>query len=138
LNAPDSPVWTSKTDVFTPVNIDPDEMDATSEDAAHALACYIDLLQRTDQIWKLPLDAERDCKQICASLSAIGLRCCRVDIVVRRALLRDTNSLAATVYFTACGPTLEDATHQLGECMAAFADVVAAPRSLSTSRAVRL
>jgi hypothetical protein len=137
LNAPDSPVWTSKTDVFTPATIDPDEMNASPEAAAHALACYIDLLQRSHQVWNLPVDAERDCKQICAHLSVFGLRCCRVDIVVRRALAGDRNELAATVYLSACGPTLDDAKHQLGECLAAFADVVAAPPSLSTRRAIR-
>ena len=51
LNAVKSPVWTCKTDVFVPGRIDPDELEATSEEATHALACYIDLLMRSEQRW---------------------------------------------------------------------------------------
>ena len=54
LNAPSSPVWTSKTDVFDPGSLDTDELDATREEAKHAIACYIDLLMRSDQQWSCP------------------------------------------------------------------------------------
>mgnify|MGYP007014289914 CR=1 FL=1 len=119
LNSANSPAWTSKTDIFTPDHIDLDEMHATAESAVHAIACYIDLL-RADSIWHLPSNMERDCKEICAELRTSVLRCCRIDIVVRKALVADIDHLGATVYFTACGPTLADAKNRLGECLVTF------------------
>jgi hypothetical protein len=124
LNAVSSPVWTCKMDVFTPEHIDPDEMNASEEDAAHSIACYIDLLQRNDQTWEVPLEAESDCRNLREKLRAILLGNCRVDIVLRRAVLGDVDKLGATVYITACGSTLENAKSRLAECMAAFAVVV--------------
>lgn len=122
LNGADSPVWTSKTDVFTPDHIDPDEMSATPKEAVHSVACYIDLLLR-NPIWDSAAAAERDCKNFCAKLRSTTLRCCRADIVVRTALVADKNGLGATVYLTACGPTLLDANVRLGEALAAFAEL---------------
>lgn len=124
LNAVTSPVWSSKTDVFTPETIDLDEMDASADDAAHAIACYIDLLPSGDQIWNLPYKAERDCKNLCAKLRPNLLRNCRVDIVIRSALVADNSNLGATVYFTGCGPTLEFAKARLGECLSVFSEVM--------------
>jgi len=125
LNAPDSPVWTSKIDVFTPDRIDPDEMAASSCDAAHASTCYIDLLPRSDQIWDTPSKVERECRRICANLKVITLSRCRVDLVVRRAVEAGTCDLGMTVYLTACGPTPADARERLAECLALVTDVIA-------------
>src|ERR1700691_2548698 len=58
LNTTNSPVWTSKTDVFMPGAIDADELDATVDCAEHALSCYIDLLPRSDQQWVIPAKVE--------------------------------------------------------------------------------
>ena len=126
LNGADSPVWTSKTDVFTPDHFDPDEMDASIDETGNALACYIDLLPRTDKMWDSASKVERDCRRICTELRTNTLPCCRVDIVVRGALVVGTDDLGATAYFTACGPTLADAKNRLGECVMAFTRVVAA------------
>ena len=123
LNAAESPVWTSKTDVFTPERVDPDEMGASREEAVFAVACYIDLLLRKDQ-WTDPSKAERKCRQICARLRGIDLRRCRVDIVVRRTLAADPNDLGATAYVTACGPSLVNAKARLAECLDAFTEVI--------------
>ena len=124
LNAADSSVWTCKTDVFAPERADPDELDARPDAATHAVACYLDLLMRSDQAWNLPSEAEHACKQLCARLRAIQLQRCRVDFVVRRAVVAGVNELGATVYLTACGRTLMDAKSRLGECLSAFSEVV--------------
>lgn len=124
LNATDSPVWSSKTDVFTPERIDPDEMDASPEESRYALSCYVDLLLRGDQIWNSPSKAKVDCERICAKLRAVILECCRADIVVRRALLGDMHDLGTTVYLTACGRTPLNAKKRLGVCLAAFAEAM--------------
>jgi hypothetical protein len=125
LNSTNSPVWTSKTDVFDPGSMDPDELDATTEEAQHVIACYVDLLMRSDQQWTLPLTAERSCRALCARLREMQIRCCRVDLVVRRAHIHpDLKCLGATAYFTACGRSAPDATARLSECLAAFAAVI--------------
>lgn len=124
LNAVDSAVWTCKTDVFAPERIDADEMEASREDAVHAISCYVDMLFRSDRIWDSLAKAERDCETLCAALRAKALTRCRVDIVIRKAMRGDREELGATVYLTACGRTLSDAKDRLGECLADFSEVV--------------
>ena len=125
LNAVKSPVWTCKTDVFVPGRIDPDELEATSEEATHALACYIDLLMRSEQRWNSLSEAERDCKELCARLRVLPLRFCRVDLVIRDAHIEpDANDLGATAYLTACGQTESDAKSRLAECLSLFAEAI--------------
>jgi hypothetical protein len=125
LNATNSPVWTCKTDVFVPDQIDPDELDAKGEEATHSIACYVDLLTRSDQQWNIPFKAERSCKELCAQLRNIPLRCCRIDLVVRRAYIEpDLNDLGVTAYFTACGSTENGAKIRLAACLSLFAGLV--------------
>src|ERR1700741_1109000 len=88
LNATDSPVWTAKCDVW-PVaepcaEFDRFELDSPVEAAVHGLACYIDLLPVSE--WVLPEKAIASCENLCARLRSVPLRCCRVDLVIRRAL----------------------------------------------------
>src|SRR5215471_12346696 len=68
LNAADSPVWTAKCDVWEQDAIDPDELEATPETAAHAVSCYIDLLPSSSADWST-LDAVADwCRELCVEL----------------------------------------------------------------------
>ncbi|WP_348264806.1 hypothetical protein P8935_09765 [Telmatobacter sp. DSM 110680] len=125
LNAINSPVWTCKTDVFVPGHIDPDELDAAGEESSHSIACYVDLLMRSDQQWNLPFKAERSCKVLCAQLRNIPLRCCRIDLIVRQAHIEsDLNDLGATAYLSACGSTESGARLQLTECLSQFAKLL--------------
>lgn len=124
LNAKQSPVWTSKCDVFEPEAIDPNELEADSEEGKFALAGYIDVLMRNDQAWDSLFKVEQACRSLCNELHEIPLRCCRVDIVVRKARVRDLDKLGATVYFLGCGPTRTDSENRLVECMAKFATVM--------------
>lgn len=125
LNKAESPVWTCKTDVFVPEQVDADELAASGEEAKFAIACYIDLLMQSDQVWSVPIKAEVDCRELCARMKEIPLRCCRVDLVVRRARVADRNALGATVYLTACGPTPMGARERLADCLMAFAGLIA-------------
>jgi hypothetical protein len=125
LNGMNSPVWTSKTDVFAPGQIDPDELDAIDEEATHAIACYVDVLMRSDRQWNFPFNAEWSCKALCVRLRDLPLRCCRVDLVVRRAHIEaDSNDLGMTAYLTACGQTESYARSQLAECLSHFAAAI--------------
>jgi len=128
LNAPGSPVWTSKCDVLPelrPDEFDPGELDASPEDAAHAMACYIDLLPSGEQEWNRPDQAAAACKHMCILLRAVPLSCSRVDLVIRRACLTpDRADLGITAYFTACGPNTRQARATLQAALAAFAHVL--------------
>jgi hypothetical protein len=124
LNKTDSGVWTTKTDIFIPERIDLDEIAACADEGAHAISSYIDLLRREERAWVNLEIAERDCKQICTRLKMIDLSRCRVDFVVRRAIVAEVDALGATVYLTASGSTDADARSRLGECLDVFTGVM--------------
>lgn len=124
LNKSGSPMWTSKTDVFVPEQVDPDELSATGEEAKFLIACYIDILMRSDQAWDSTIKAEQSCRKLCAGLREIPLRCCRVDMVIRRARIAGGVGLGATIYFVACGRTSSEAKTSVEECLSAFAESI--------------
>jgi hypothetical protein len=125
LNAEASPVWTSKCDFWPALEageFDPDELDASPGCPAHAMCCYIDLLPKEDRAWSLPPLAEETCKQLCTLLGAVPLRCCRVDLIIRRALIVPSLiDLGITAYITACGSSAGEAKDVLETALAAFA-----------------
>jgi hypothetical protein len=144
LNAEASPVWTSKCDVWPVVALadpvvdpaesainfvgfDPDELDAPPGCAAHALACYIDLLPSSDQQWVTPIMAADECKIVCNRLSAVPLRSCRLDLIIRQAFIATSlaNSLqmdlGITAYLTSCGSSEAEASSVLQSALQAFA-----------------
>ena len=130
LNAPESPIWTSKCDVWPVSEFDPYELDASPDLPLLAIACYVDIVPRSEHKWPHTDKAEDACRAICARLRTVPLRCCRVDMVIRRALiLADGKELGITAYFTACGSTLNDAKSVLVEALTAFAASVASDRN---------
>jgi hypothetical protein len=124
LNASASPVWTSKCDVWPitdPAQFDPDELDAPPGSGTCAVACYIDLLPKIPRRWAPPPAAAAVCKSVCTLLGAVPLRCCRVDLVIRRAFIdADEPDLGITAYLTACGPSFAAATQTLQTLLLAF------------------
>ncbi|MGO9316966.1 MAG: hypothetical protein ACLPXT_02870 [Terracidiphilus sp.] len=126
LNAADSPVWTSKCDLWPHLEaneFDPDELDAPPGCAAHAMGCFIDLLPKSDQQWALPEMAEKACRRVCGLLSAVPLRCCRADLVIRRAIITsDVMDLGITAFLTSCGESPATAAKTLIVALAAFTD----------------
>ena len=125
LNEARSPVWTSKVDLFTPDCIDPYELGSTGDSAGAALACYIDLLPRSDQQWGAPGEVSSDCEWICDRLHALRLSGCRIDLVIRRAFSGShTQDLGVTAYLTACSKGVGGARARLSECLKAFVDTL--------------
>jgi hypothetical protein len=126
LNTVDSPVWTSKCDFWPhlePDEFDPDELDAPPGCAAHAMGCFIDLLPNSDQPWTLPAQAEKACKRVCGLLNAVPLRCCRTDLVIRRAFITPEHlDLGITVYLTSCGESPAEANRTHKAALAALTD----------------
>ena len=125
LNSPVSPVWTSKCDVWQPEGFAPDEMNAATEEGEWGLACYIDLLPRTDQQWKSPEGAIDACRVFCSRLHEAPLRCSRVDLVVRQAWIASrAESVGITAYLTACGRSLDQASKLLTTALKLLVDAV--------------
>lgn len=135
LNHPHaSPVWTSKCDVWSVDVFDPDELDAPRELEQKAVACYIDLLPRSDQQWTFHAKAVADSKALCYRMHPVPLRSCRVDLIIRRAIIAtELNDLGITAYVTACGPTFEDANGKLASALRVLADALAPPAVMSAS-----
>ena len=133
LNSPTSPVWTTKSDVWCPVEFDPDELDARPGDADCAISCYIDLLPRTKQQWLSVEQAVADCRTMCELLRGVALRCCRADLIVRRAYLASRRqNQGITAYITACGPTVDKARATLESALRVFAQSVVRAGTTST------
>jgi hypothetical protein len=127
LNNPKSCVWTSKCDVWQvdpdAEQLDPDELDLPSGMPAAACACYIDLLARSSERWANLDNLAQDCVTLCTRLRKVELRCCRADLIIRRAVLAsDETTPAVTAYLTACGSSDESARLVLAEALHAFAD----------------
>jgi hypothetical protein len=128
LNAVTSPVWTSKCDFWPSIEdgeFVADEMDATPECAVHGMGCYIDLLPKRDQQWTFPAKIASACKGVCQRLHAVSLRCCRVDLVVRSALIApDLMDIGITAYVSACGASEADAAVALKDALGVFTDAI--------------
>jgi len=128
LNSPSSPVWTSKCDFrpeLEPGDFDPDELDAPPGCSGCAVSCYIDILPREGWRWTNPQLAEAACRELRGLLAAIPLRCSRVDLVVRRAIVvADRVDLGITAYVTACGSGAGEARNALASALFAFVDAL--------------
>jgi len=136
LNGSVSPfwTWTSKCDVWQipeEDGIDPYEFDASVEEARYAWGCYIDLLPVSDQQWghrwdpqnNTPLAAVAWCKTICSRLRSEPLRCCRVDLVIRKAAITvECMDIGITAYITACASDSVLAKQQLTCALRQFVD----------------
>ena len=121
LNSAASPVWTSKCDVWSPEEFARDEMEASAEEGKCAIACYVDLLPRTDLQWASLQQTVSACRSLCARLREQPLRCCRTDLIVRGAWIAPGQiAMGITAYLTACGATLEDASAVLALALREF------------------
>jgi hypothetical protein len=133
LNDAGSPVWTSKCDFWPRLaadEFDSGELDASPGCSACAMGCYIDLLPRSEQLWAEPVATEAWCKQVCDHLRGVPLRCCRADLVIRRAVLGPDSTeparldLGITAYLTSCGESSAEAERGLQAALAALTDAV--------------
>jgi hypothetical protein len=128
LNRLDAIVRTSKCDVWqvnlVEESLDADELDASPGMAEAAWACYVDLTAHDPQRWKNPDAIRLDCVALCSRLRLVSLRCCRTDLVIRRAVFAGEDALGVTAYLTACGQSGEAAQNVLGKALHAFTDSV--------------
>ena len=136
LNSLDSPIWTSKCDVWVVTDFDPDELDASPEYARYALACYLDLVPGSNRQWPTSQAIIDWCTTICKRLRVFPLRRCRTDLIVRHAVHSSQRlDFGVTAYLTACGPTPDAAHATLSAVLSAFADSVLSQQPTETSAA---
>jgi hypothetical protein len=128
FNSEGSPFWTSKCDIWIPGLLDPDELEATREEAKCVLSCYIDLLPSTQARWATPEQAVAECRSICARLRMVPLRCCRADVVVRQSFLGQGGAgVGVTAYLTSCGATPDSARATLALTLNQLVNAVLLP-----------
>ena len=124
LNSPRSPVWTCKCDFWPELDageFDGDELDSPAGECSSATAVYIDMLPAANGAWRLPQLAEAAARELYARLAAVPLRCCRADLIIRRAVVAlDATDFGITAYLTACGAGAEDAARTLEAVLAEF------------------
>jgi hypothetical protein len=130
INKSGSQIWTSKCDLWTPdprlKQWDQDEMDATTAESAVALACYIDLLPQDASLFVGLAEAEAWVRATIRRLHEAVCRCCRADLVIRRAFQADREGLGITVYATACGADSETAEKSLSGALTALGEAISA------------
>jgi hypothetical protein len=118
LNAPESPLWTSKCDLWEP------------EPAA--LAAYIDILPRKGILYREREQAKAFCREYVGRLAAIALPQCgsgrqpdvSIDLVIRQAVAGGADGFGITAYLSAKAADRQGAEMALASVMAGFADAL--------------
>ncbi|MBV8630360.1 MAG: hypothetical protein JOZ83_05510 [Silvibacterium sp.] len=105
LNTTTSPVFTAKCDIWQLQNeeIDPDEFNARPESARTGFASYIDVLLREQETFRSFQFHERLVRHITTALRTIELANCRVDLVLRAAIVDTAHGYGVAVYTAGCG-----------------------------------
>jgi hypothetical protein len=133
--ASSSQVWTAKCDLWALDPSldpwDPDELDAAPSESLAALACYIDLLGRDAALFAGFGEAERWARATVYRLRETVCRCCRADLVIRRAFNGDQEILGITAYTTACGADTVAAEGALRNALIALVGAIGTARSNS-------
>ncbi len=121
LNAPASPWFTSKCDLWTttPDAPDPYEFDATdlvtstvtetNPTPLHLCASYLDILSRNPILFASFPAHEKLLDSLTATLRALPQRHARIELVLRAARIQHTHGFAFTAYAAGCGLTADDA-----------------------------
>lgn len=105
LNAPDSPVFTSKCDVWTLASdeLDPWEYDFPPGEPRTGLAVYIDLIARDPEVFLSFERHEYWVRNTALRLRALPITGGRADLVIRAALDGEHAGFGVTLYAAGCG-----------------------------------
>jgi hypothetical protein len=115
-------IWTAKCDLWTLAECDPDEMDATSDEAANAVACYVDLLPQDRLVFPTLETAEQWARTVTAGLRSMICRRCRVDLAIRTAFVGDVRGFGITAYVTGCGEGSDQSMNALSAALKIFVE----------------
>jgi hypothetical protein len=121
LNAPDSPCWTSKCDLWSePSEDDPAEGESQGPESASTACCYIDLLPAEGILFQSWGEAEAMCRRWAAWLDGKTEAEGEIELVVRSAATSRLEGFGITVYLSACGADSAQAALALSGLMAVF------------------
>jgi len=111
LNATNSPVFTSKCDVWLldSDEIDPFELESDKAAARTGIACYIDALARDSQFFTNFDLHELWARLLVEWLRPLAIRNGRADVVIRGAAINGAEGFAMTLYAAGCGFDAESA-----------------------------
>ena len=110
LNAADSPLWTSKCDVWEP--------------EPGALALYIDLLPREGSVFAQWQQAAAFCRDFVRRLSRRAIDDCTADLVIRQAIAGEAAGFGITAYLSVSALDQSEATARLATAIGAFSDAL--------------
>jgi hypothetical protein len=126
LNADDSPVWTAKCDFWEAEDVESTGIvpESAADRCLQALACYVDVLPAEERVFAQWHQAEALCRDWVARLNAVAAPRCRINLVVRQALVGEAEGFAVTAYIAGAGGDRAQATEALAAAMAAFSEVI--------------
>ena len=135
LNSSESPVFTSKCDVWTLASdeLDPFEYDFTPDETQVGCASWIDLVARDSALFTSFDLHESWVRATALHLRELPVRSGRVDLVIRAALDREASGFGITLYAAGCGPDAPSA--QTAWATILRAAVAATMREASQTRA---
>lgn len=111
LNAANSPILTTKCDVWTlsAAEIDADEFGSSREDAHSGFASYIDLVEYDAARFASFAVHEQRVREVAHRLRESPVRQSRVDLVLRAAARDEQSGYGITLYAAGCGADEADA-----------------------------
>lgn len=104
VNGPDSPLWTSKCDVWQPDEGQETDIDSVGRGTVEcdvetsALACYVDLLPRQSSVFAQWEDAAKLCRAWVERMESVDLPRHRVELIVRQAVAGEADGFGITAY----------------------------------------
>lgn len=127
LNRAESPLWTSKCDLWEPDELTSRGISAGDSGAASAMACYVDLLPVEGKVFAPWETAEAFCRELVSRLAELEVPECRAEFVVREAIAGNAEGFGVTAYLSGAGPLRSTAAEALEAALLAFAGSIPSP-----------
>jgi hypothetical protein len=124
LNGANSPLWTAKCDLWKPEAAELAGLASASVLPPAALACYVDLLPLSGEVFAQPRQAEAYCREWVSRLAPVRLLDCCVDLVIRQAVAGEAEGFGVTAYLSALGADKSAAAAALAAVLSAFANTI--------------